>query len=171
LPALVTRINRATPKLFAMPLVLIRGPLDQMYAHFGARSVAIATAALFFGSYFVWLLAFERWFEPMLRRWAGSIARRAIVWVPDGRGFRTWGLRDRAAAAADAAIALVGAGLVLGSALLPVVLLGRVASAHTADPRIAASSYLICVPLMALFVFRVLSAKHEGRDVHARTPP
>lgn len=169
--AMRARIKPGAPGIVCHPSAFHEGPLDQMYAHFGARSVAIATAALFFGSYFAWLLAFERWFEPVLRHWAGSIARRTIVWVPAGRGFRTWGLRDGAAAAADAAIALVGAGLVLASALLPVVLLGRVASARTADPRISASSYLICVPLMAVFVFRMLSVKHKGCDAHARTPP
>jgi hypothetical protein len=128
-------------------------------AHVEAAWMAIRTAAFLFGTYFAWLATFERWIEPRLRRLTGSIARRSIVWVPAGRGLRIWGVRERAGASADAAVALVGALLVLASALLPAVMLGRVAGAG--DPRISASSYLMSVPLMALFVFRMLSVKHE----------
>ncbi len=117
------------------------------------------TAVFLFGTYFAWLVAFERWIEPRLRRWAGSIARRPVVWVPAGRGLRIWGVLERSGASTDAAVSLVGALLVLASALLPAVLLGHVAGAG--DPRISASSYLMSIPLMALFVFRMLYAKHE----------
>jgi hypothetical protein len=128
-------------------------------AHVEALWMALRTAVLLFGTYFAWLLIFERWIEPILRRWTGSIARRSVVWVPAGRGLRIWGVRERSGASTDAAVALAGALLVLASALLPAVMLGRVAGAS--DPRISASSYLMSVPLMALFVFRMLSAKHE----------
>jgi hypothetical protein len=133
--------------------------LDMVGASVQAAWMAIRTAAFLFGTYFAWLLTFERWIEPRLRRWTGAIARRSIVWVPAGRGLRIWGVMERSGAATDPTVALVGALLVLASALLPAVLLGRVAGA--ADPRIAASSYLMSVPLMALFVFRMLYAKHE----------
>ncbi len=53
--------------------------------------IAVKTAALLCGAYLAWLMAFERWFEPILRRLTGSIARRLVVWVPAGRGFRIWG--------------------------------------------------------------------------------
>jgi len=128
-------------------------------AHVEAAWVATRTAVFFFGTYFAWLVTFERWIEPRLRRLAGAIARRSIVWVPAGRGLRIWGVQERSGASTDAAVALVGTLLVLASALLPAVMLGRVAGAG--DPRISASSYLMSVPLMALFVFRMLSAKRE----------
>ncbi len=69
---------------------------------------------------------------------------------------------DRTGEAGDAAVALVGALLVLTSALLPAVILGRVAAARTSDPLIAASSYLTCVPLMAVFVLRMLLVRRDG---------
>jgi hypothetical protein len=123
--------------------------------------MAMRIAVFLFGTYFAWLVAFERWIEPRLRRWAGSIARRPVVWVPAGRGLRIWGVQEEegSSSSTDAAVSLVGTLLVLASALLPAVLLGRVAGAG--DPRIAASSYLMSIPLMALFVFRMLYAKHE----------
>jgi hypothetical protein len=124
--------------------------------------IAVKTATLLCGAYLAWLMAFERWFEPMLRRLTGSIARRLVVWVPAGRGFRIWGLMDRTGEARDAAVALVGALLVLTSALLPAVILGRLAAARTSDPLIAASSYLTCVPLMAVFVLRMLLVRRDG---------
>jgi hypothetical protein len=126
--------------------------------------MATRTAALLFGAYFAWLVAFERWIEPAVRRWTGSIARRSIVWVPAGRGLRIWGVLERTGASTDAAVALVGTLLVLGSALLPAVILGRMASTRMSDPVIAASSYLTCIPAMALFVFRVLSTRNERRS-------
>jgi hypothetical protein len=126
--------------------------------------MATRTAAFLFGTYFAWLLTFERWIEPAMRRWTGSIARRSIVWVPAGRGLRIWGVLERSGASTDAAVALVGTLLVLGSALLPAVILGRMASTRLSDPVIAASSYLTCIPAMALFVFRVLSTRTDQTE-------
>jgi predicted transporter len=133
-----------------------------------AKWVAVRTAVFFVGAYLAWLTAFERWFEPMLRRWTSSIARRSVVWVPAGYGLRIWGLQDVADAAADAAealkdagVAFVGALFILASALVPAVALTQVAAARTDDPRISATGYLICVPLMALFVFRMLSTRSD----------
>jgi hypothetical protein len=122
---------------------------------------AAKTAALLFGAYLTWLIAFERWIEPLLRRLTGSIARRTVVWVPAGRGLRIWGFGDRVGEAGDAAVALVGALIVLGSALLPAVAMGRVVAVQTSDPRIAAATYLTCIPLMAVFVYRILSTRRE----------
>jgi hypothetical protein len=126
--------------------------------------MATRTAALLFGTYFAWLLAFERWIEPTMRRWTGSLTRRSIVWVPAGRGLRIWGVLERSGKSTDAAAALVGTLLVLGSALLPAVILGRMANTRISDPVIAASSYLTCIPAMALFVFRVLSTRRNERQ-------
>ncbi len=127
---------------------------------FGAVWLVIRSAVVLFGTYFAWLVTFERWIEPTLRRWAGSIARRTIVWVAAGRGLRIWGV-EHSRGPADAAVPLAGALLVFASALLPAVLLAKIA-ASGADARISASSYLVSVPLMALFVLRMLSVKHES---------
>jgi hypothetical protein len=124
--------------------------------------MAVKTAALLCGAYLAWLVAFERWLEPMARRWTGSIARRPVVWVPAGRGFRIWGLGDRTDEAVDAAVALVGALFIFASALLPAVAFIRLAGGRTRDPLIAASSYLTCVPLIVVFVLRMLRARHDG---------
>jgi len=127
---------------------------------FGAVGLAIRTAVVLFGTYFAWLVTFERWIEPTLRRWAGSIARRTIVWVAAGRGLRIWGV-EHSRGPADAAVPFAGALLVFASALLPAVLLAKIAASEGADTRISASSYLISVPLMALFVLRMLAVRHD----------
>jgi hypothetical protein len=132
------------------------------------RVVALA-AAVFFGCYLVWLVAFERWLEPALRRCVGLISGRCIVWVPAGKRFRIWGLRDAGSHAAEAGVALLGAAVVVCSALLPAVVLARAVGAHMGDPIIAATTYLTAVPVMALFVLRVLSAHSHPTDRSPRS--
>jgi hypothetical protein len=115
------------------------------------------------GCYVAWLLLFERWLEPWLRRFGGAIIGSSIVWVPAGGPFRIWGLRDRRSVAMHAAVGFLGGMTVLLSASLPAALLLFIAArARTEDATMAATSYLISLPMMALFSFRVSSLKPEA---------
>jgi hypothetical protein len=117
------------------------------------------------GCYIAWLLVFERWLEPWLRRCGGAIVGSSIDWVPAGGPFRIWGLRDRRSVAVHAAVGFLGGMTVLFSAGLPaVVLLYAAASARTEDATMAATSYLISLPMVALFALRVSSLKAETPD-------
>jgi hypothetical protein len=115
------------------------------------------------GCYVAWLLLFERWLEPWLRRCGGALIGSAIVWVPAGGPFRIWGLRDRRSVAMHAAVGFLGGLTVLVSASLPaVLLLVFAAKARTEDETMAATSYLISLPMVALFSFRLSSLKSEA---------
>jgi hypothetical protein len=113
--------------------------------------------------YVGWLVLFERWLEPWLRRCGGSLVGAPIVWVPAGGPFRIWGLRGRSSRARHAAVAFLGGMTVLLCALLPAAaLLAIAARARDDDATIAASSYLISLPMVALFAFRVSSLKPDA---------
>jgi hypothetical protein len=126
--------------------------------HWAIIQFAVAASA----SYVAWLVAFERWFEPWLRRRGGAILSCSIVWVPAGGPFRIWGVRGRVGHARSATVGILGGGTILLSAVLPVVaLLDLAARANTDDAIVAASSYLASLPMIAFFALRVLSRKPE----------
>jgi hypothetical protein len=122
----------------------------------------VAAAA---GCYIAWLLLFEQWLEPWLRRCGGALVGSSIDWVPAGGPFRIWGLLDRRSVAIHAAVGFLGGMTVLLSAALPAALLLYVATkTHAEDATMAATSYLISLPMVALFVLRVSSVKAEARE-------
>src|ERR1700730_6656594 len=83
------------------------------------RWAIIRLAVISSGSYVVWLITFERWLEPFLRRCGGAIVGRSLIWVRASGPFRIWGLRDHGRAAIDAMVGFLGSVAVLCSALLP----------------------------------------------------
>jgi hypothetical protein len=125
-------------------------------------------AAFYSGCYLAWLIAFERWFEPLLRRCSGIIVGSRIVWVPAGASFRMWGLRDQRRTGTAAAVGFLGGAAVLCAALFPAVALRLIAGAPGDDPVIAASTYLLSIPMIGGFVVRVLWRR---RDTGAQRLP
>jgi hypothetical protein len=121
------------------------------------------------GCYVGWLVLFERWLEPRLRRCGGAIIGSAIVRVPAVGPFRIWGLRERRSRAMHASVGLLGAMTVLFSALLPTAALVAIAARARADnATIAASGYLISLPMIALFALRALLAQGQGAGSHLK---
>jgi hypothetical protein len=121
-----------------------------------ALALVLRTAVFYFGAYSAWLFAFERWVEPVVRGGVSSACRQTVVWVPVVRGLRTWAPLEPSRPGLESALALLSALIVLASGILPAVALAWIASRFANDPRISASSYLICVPAAALFTFHVL---------------
>jgi len=125
-------------------------------------------AVAFGGLYLLWLIAFERRLEPWLRRGTGALLGCSIVWVRAAGPFRAWGLQRRGVRGdvgdrLDGAVGLLGGATVLCSALLPAIALEAAAKAHAPDVRVTATCYLMTVPLMIVFLLRVLSAGPELR--------
>ncbi len=111
---------------------------------------------IFTATYVGWLVAFERAIEPWLRRGAGALLRCSIVWVPAGGPFWVWGLPEPRRPKLEASVALLGSTAVLLAAMLPIVapaLFGYLPD----DGAATAASYLLSVPMMAFFAFRVLA--------------
>ncbi|MDP9033962.1 MAG: hypothetical protein M3O50_04085 [Myxococcota bacterium] len=131
------------------PVTISRGVLH--------RWPIIAFAATFAAFYIAWLILFERWFEPCLRRWSGVIIGRTIAWLPAGGPFRAWGLSERGPRALEATVGLLGTATVILSAFLPSVGAIIAAIVYANEPAIRASVYLMSLPLTMLFVFRVLT--------------
>jgi hypothetical protein len=111
------------------------------------------------GCYLAWLIVFERWIEPLLRRGGGAIIGRSIVWVSAGGSFRRWGIQDPPHRSTDAIVGLLGSAAVLCAALLPAVPLRLAVTEPSGDVMIVASSYLMTLPMMAVFVLRILWGK------------
>jgi hypothetical protein len=112
--------------------------------------------------YIAWLRVFEHWLEPTVRRVAGRLLGRAIVWVPALGPFRSWGLRDCEGSAVDAAVGVSGYVAVIISAVVPAALL-HVATLRRPDEwSLPASSYLASILMSALFVVRLLLGQSEA---------
>jgi hypothetical protein len=109
------------------------------------------------GCYVAWLAAFERWLEPLLRRCGGAVIGGHIVWVPVVGPFRIWGLQNHESPGMDRTAGLFGGAAVLCAALVPVVGLHTAALSMGADATIAASAYLMSLPMVAVFVVRILT--------------
>jgi hypothetical protein len=123
----------------------------------------VAFAVVWSGIYIAWLVAFERWLEPWLRRRLGSIVGGAIVWVPAGGPLRIWGLREPGRLAVDATVGLLGAVAILCSAVLPSIAVNIAASLYGGDGRMAMTGYLTSIPMTVIFVVRVLFGKPDTR--------
>jgi hypothetical protein len=127
-------------------------------SHWGILRSAAAVSA----GYVAWLVAFERWLEPWLRRRGSAIFRCSIVWVHAGGPFRIWGVRERVSRTMNLAVGCLGGGAVLLSSVLPVIaLLDLAARANAHDAIVAASGYLASLPMIVFFALRVLSRKIE----------
>jgi hypothetical protein len=124
-----------------------------------AAGTAIGFAALSAGCFLAWLFAFERWFEPLLRRSVGALIGRTVVWVSAGAYFRSWGLANESTSSMNATVAVIGSMAVLCSALLPVLAVGFVVRAATDDTTVNASSYLMSFPMIGIFLLHVLWRK------------
>jgi Na+-transporting methylmalonyl-CoA/oxaloacetate decarboxylase beta subunit len=120
------------------------------------RYAVLRFAAFSAGGYLAWLIAFERWFEPLLRRCSGIIVGSPIVWVPAGGSFRMWGLKDQRRSRTAAAVGFLGGAAILCAAIFPAVALRVTAGGPGDDTVIAASSYLFSIPMIGGFVVRVL---------------
>lgn len=122
------------------------------------RWAIVRFAVVSSAAFIAWLLAFERWVEPLLRRWAGAILGREILWVPVGvASFRIWGLPGAETSAMAAEVAVLGMVVVLVSAAIPVVLVRVAARWMANDALISSITYLMALPMMMSFVLRVLS--------------
>jgi hypothetical protein len=132
---------------------MFRTFLDGLAAHW----TVIRFAAMASGCYVAWLVAFERWLEPLLRRCGGAMIGGRIVWVPVVGRFRIWGMQDHASSGLDRAAGLFGGVAVLSAALVPVVAVHAAVLGTDADATIAASGYLMSLPMLAIFVVRVLT--------------
>ncbi len=82
-----------------------------------------------------------------------------IVWVRAAGPFRTWGLGRGTSSTKDGSIGFFGAASVLSAALVPTIGVHAVSVELAADTVTAASGYLMSVPMMILFVLRMLSGK------------
>ncbi len=80
----------------------------------------------------------------------------SIVWLPAGGGFRIWGLQGQGRRDAEAAVGFLCSFTVLCAAALPVWALGVVTSGQTNSVAIRATIYLMTVPMIAVFLIRVL---------------
>jgi hypothetical protein len=127
----------------------------------GGSSAALEVALGFTGAYVFWLVVFERWVEPAMRRAAGVAFAGAIDWHRSTGPFRTWCLRGLASMKRHAAVGLVGHSLVLAAALAPAVAVGLLASAHACDEIVGACVYLMTIPMTAIFALRVLWHRGE----------
>ena len=123
---------------------------------------AIRFAAVVSGLYILWFVAFERWLDPLLRRCGGVILGHRIVWVRAGP-FRTWGLREAGFPGIERNAGLFGGAAVLSASLVPFMSLHVAVQVMSADALTAAVGYLMSVPMMALFVLRVLSRREGAR--------
>jgi hypothetical protein len=112
--------------------------------------VAVLVASVYVG----WLVAFERWIEPLLRRACGVVLGCTIQWVPSG-ALRTWGTGGTANGAKEAAVALIGSVLVLCSSTVPVAVV-HIASPLHGDGATGATTYLMSLPMMMLFTVWIL---------------
>ena len=116
----------------------------------------VAIAAIGFAVFFVWLAAFETYVEPWARRSYGALVGRTIRWTPAGP-LRIWGSREPAARGREGSIAVAGLVVVLLAAAVPVlVLYFAVVVIGLGHEALSASAYLVSVPLMSLFVVRVM---------------
>jgi uncharacterized membrane protein YqaE (UPF0057 family) len=133
--------------------------------HLGGLDAAIVVriAALSAGCFLVWLLAFERWLDPLLRRAIGAALGCPVVWVSAGAYFRVWGLGAEKASSLNAAVAAIGSMAVLCSSLLPAIGVGVGVGFATNDATVKASSYLMSFPMIGIFVLHVLWRGPENR--------
>jgi hypothetical protein len=129
--------------------------------HWAIVRFAVVSSGLFVA----WLIAFERWIEPLLRRCTGAILGCRVFWAPVGASFRIWGLLGAKGSATDAAVSLVGTVVLQVCAAVPVVLVRLAARWMGSDAMIGEITYLMAVPTMMLFVLRVLT-----RGVPAEKP-
>jgi hypothetical protein len=120
-----------------------------------APLAVLRVALAFTGAYVLWLVVFERWAEPAMRRWAGAIFHGPIDWRRAFGPFRTWSLRGAASRSRRAGVGVVFNVVVAGSAFVPPVLLGWLFNGG-GDESIAASVYLMTPAMTALFAARVL---------------
>jgi hypothetical protein len=119
-------------------------------------SPVVCFAAVVSALYVLWFVAFEKWLDPLLRRCGGIILGHRIVWVRAGP-FRTWGLLESGFPSIEKSAGFFGAVAVLSASFVPFVAIHAVAQLMSANPLTAAVGYLMSVPMMALFVVRVLS--------------
>jgi hypothetical protein len=117
---------------------------------------AIKSAGFVFGAYSSWLMVFERWIEPATRWGVGTIAGCTVVWLPATGPFRVWGVQCQGRLGMQATVAFLCSLVVLFAGALPAVALGVMASGQTSDAAVQATIYLITVPMIAVFVTRVL---------------
>jgi hypothetical protein len=83
----------------------------------------------------------------------------SIAWLPAGGGFRIWGLQGRGRRDAEAAVGFLCSFTVLCAAAIPAWALGVVAGGQTNSVAIRAAIYLMTMPMIAVFLFRVLWRK------------
>jgi hypothetical protein len=146
---------------------MFRTYLDSLARHLAHFGPVLRFAAAVSALYVLWFVAFERWLDPLLRRCGGLILGHRIVWVRAGP-FRTWGLLEAGFPGIEKSAGFFGAVAVLSASFVPFIAIHAVAQLMSADPLTAAVGYLMSVPMMALFVLRVLSKNDASRESAAR---
>jgi hypothetical protein len=106
--------------------------------------------------YVAWLIAFERWIEPALRRWVGVVIGRPVRWVRVAGPFRNWGADRTGSRALEAGVGLAGAATIAGAALVPTVATNILVRAELGESPVAGATYLMTIPLVILFAARLL---------------
>jgi hypothetical protein len=117
---------------------------------------AIKSAGFVLGAYSSWLIGFERWIEPAVRRGVGAIAGCCIVWLPAGGPFRIWGSQNQGPLGIETALGFLCSLVILIAAVLPACALVVIASGQTSDAAVQATIYLITLPMIGVFVTRML---------------
>jgi hypothetical protein len=79
-----------------------------------------------------------------------------VVWLPAVGPFRIWGLQGQGSLGLHAAVGFLCSLIVLFAGVLPACALGAMASGQTSDAAVQTTIYLITVPMIAIFVTRVL---------------
>jgi hypothetical protein len=127
-------------------------------------------AAMVSAGYLTWLVTFERWIEPALRRWLGAVVGSPVRWVRIAGPLRNWGVGRTRSKAIEAGVGVAGGIAVAGSALVPAVTINVIVRAALGEGVFGATTYLMTVPVVGLFAARLLLGQADPAS-DCITPP
>jgi hypothetical protein len=123
----------------------------------------VRSGALVCAGYVAWIIAFERWIDPALRRWVGVVVGCPVRWVQVAGPFRNWGVAGVGSDALEAGVGLTGAAAVAAAALLPAVITNVLVRAELGESPIAGATYLMTVPVVVIVATRLLLGRVDPR--------
>lgn len=143
-----------------MPTFIVSRAL--MSSHVAASAV-LRFAVLLSSGYLAWLVVFERWLDPLLRRGLGVVLGHRIAWLPALGPFCVWGVEAPGGRELDGAVAALGTATVFCAALVPVLMPVFAGYVPAREATIGATHYLLSLPMIGHFLFCVLRrAPSEG---------
>ena len=125
-------------------------------------SAVLRFAVLFSSGYLAWLVVFERWLDPLLRRGLGFAIGQRIAWLPALGPFCVWGVEAPGGGHLDGAVAAVGTATIFCAALVPVLVPVFAGYVPAGEATIGAAHYLLSLPMIGHFLFCVL--RRASRD-------